>query len=85
MHRNKETLLFCSVFIEMIGSSIDNLKKLETEVSVELTKIRVNVDRLFLNQKEGFLSVNLVGKNSFRGQFERVLKFIPLIVFGKNG
>lgn len=90
MHRNKESLLFCSVFIEMIGNNLENLKKLESNVSAELTKIRINADRLFLNQKEGFLSVNLVGKNSFKGQFERVLpaksvaNLYPLSYSGKT-
>ena len=73
IRRNRECLLHCSVFIELKAKSLDELKDLQNEVAMELTRSKISVDRLTLRQKEGFLSVLPVGSNQFGTQFERVL------------
>ena len=73
MRRTKEPLLHCAVFIELSANSLDKLSELQTEVSMELTREKISVDRLILRQKEGFLSISPCGYNAFEKQFERVL------------
>ena len=73
LRKNKEVLLHCSVFIELKAKSMDNLKELQSEIAMELTRSKISVDRLTLRQKEGFLSVLPVGFNQFGSQYERVL------------
>ena len=73
MRQSRESLLHCSVFLELKAKSLDALKDLQDEVQMELSRSRLTVDRLTLRQKEGFLSVLPVGANQFGTQFERVL------------
>lgn len=73
MHRNREPLLHCAVFLELTASSYDALKLLQTDVLTELVRSKLNVDRLLLRQREGFVSVMPSGWNHFGEQFERVL------------
>jgi len=73
MQRNREPLLHCAVFIELAASDLDSLKLLQTDVLTELTRSKLNVDKLLLRQQEGFLSSNPAGHNSFGPRFERVL------------
>lgn len=73
MHRNKEPLLHCAVYIELTAHDIDALKLLQTDVLTELVRSKLNVDRLMLRQREGFLAVGPAGRNVFGSQFERVL------------
>lgn len=73
LRKNREPLLHCSVFIEMKARNIDALRELQGEISMELTRSKLSVDRLTLRQKEGFLSVLPVGANQFGAQYERVL------------
>jgi hypothetical protein len=73
MHRNREPLLHCAVFIELTAPDYDALKLLQTEVLTELVRSKLNVDRLTLRQREGFLAVVPSGRNLFGAQFERVL------------
>ena len=73
MHRNREPLLHCAVFIELTANNLDDLKLLQTDVLTELVRSKLNVDRLILRQREGFLSVGPAGWNVFGSQFERVL------------
>jgi type IV secretory pathway VirB4 component len=73
MHRNREPLLHAAVFLEMTARDLESLKMLQAEVESELNHSRLNFDRLLLRQKQGFLSVNPVGKNQFKEQYERVL------------
>ncbi len=90
MHRNREPLLHCAVFIELIADSMDALKLLQTDVLTELVRSKLNVDRLHLKQQEGFLSVMPAGKNQLGTQFERVLpassvaNLFPLNYSGKT-
>ncbi len=73
IRRNRECLLHCSVFIELKAKNLDELKELQSEVMMELTRSKISVDRLTLRQREGFLSVMPVGFNMFGTQYERVL------------
>ena len=73
LRKNREPLLHCSVFIELISKSMDALRELQSEIAMELTRSKILVDRLTLRQKEGFLSVLPVGANQFGAQYERVL------------
>ena len=73
LRKNREPLLHCSVFIELKAKNMEALKELQSEISMELTRSKISVDRLTLRQKEGFLSVLPVGANQFGAQFERVL------------
>lgn len=73
LRKNKEPLLHCCVFIELKAKSKEKLKELQTEISMELTRSKISIDRLTLRQKEGFLSVLPVGSNQFGSQYERVL------------
>ena len=73
MHRNREPLLHCAVYLELTAQSYDQLKLLQTEVLTELVRSKLNVDRLMLRQQQGFVSVMPSGHNAFGSQFERVL------------
>ena len=73
IHRNREPLLHCAVYIELTASSYDALKSLQTDVQTELVRSKLNVDKLLLRQRQGFISVNPAGYNAFGTQFERVL------------
>ena len=73
LHRNKEPLLHCAVYIEMIAGDMQELQILQTNVEVELMRSKLNVDRLKLRQQEGFCAVSPVGFNAFGTEYERVL------------
>lgn len=73
LRKNKEPLLHCSVFIELKAKSKQALKELQQDISMELTRSKISVDRLTLRQKEGFLSVSPIGSNQFGALYERVL------------
>lgn len=73
MHRNREPLLHCAVFLELTAPDYDALKLLQTDVLTELVRSKLNVDRLMLRQQEGFVSVMPAGRNAFGAQFERGL------------
>ena len=73
MHRNREPLLHCAVFLELTAPDYDALKLLQTDVLTELVRSKLNVDRLMLRQQEGFVSVMPAGRNTFGALFERVL------------
>ena len=73
MHRNREPLLHCAVYVELIAHDYDALKLLQTDILTELVRSKLNVDRLLLRQQQGFLCVGPSGYNAFGSQFERVL------------
>ena len=73
MHRNREPLLHCAVYIELIANDYDGLKSLQTDVLTELVRSKLNVDKLLLRQQQGFLCVEPSGRNVFGNQYERVL------------
>ena len=73
MHKTKESLMHCAVFIEMIAKSLKDLQDLQQKVIFFCTRAKIVYDRLWLRQKEGFQTVMLTGSNVFRSQFERSL------------
>ena len=73
MHRNREPLLHCSVFVELSAVTLERLKELQADVMAELTRSKLSIDRLLLRQREGFHSAQPCGGNAFGEQFERVL------------
>jgi len=73
LRKDKEPLLHCAVFMELVASSYEKLKELQSDVQMELTRNRITVDRLILRQKEGFTSCMPSGYNVFGSEFERVL------------
>ena len=73
LRKNRELLLHCAVFLELKAKSMDALRELQSDISMELIRSKMSVDRLTLRQKEGFLSVLPVGSNQFGTQYERVL------------
>ena len=73
MRKNNECLLHCAVFIELNADSLDDLKDLQSDISMELSRSKIGIDKLTLRQKEGFQSVMPIGFNQFGAQYERVL------------
>lgn len=73
MHRSREPLIHCAVYLELMATDYEALKLLQTETLTELVRSKLNVDRLILRQKEGFHAVMPSGKDTFKEQFERVL------------
>ena len=73
MHRNKESLMHCAVYMELIASDQTEFEILQNQVTVELTRAKLNVDKLKLRQQQGFCCVSPCGYNSFGTEYERVL------------
>ena len=73
MRKNSEPLIHCAVFIELSARDPDSLRALRDEVTSELIRSKLGADRLLLRQREGFLSSNPAGRNTFGSKFERVL------------
>lgn len=73
LRKNREPLLHCAVFIELKANSLDALKELQSDINMELSRSKIEIEKLTLRQKEGFLSVVPMGSNQFGEQFERVL------------
>lgn len=73
MHRSREPLVHCAVYLELMAADYEALKLLQTETLTELVRSKLNVDRLILRQKEGFHAVMPSGRDMFKEQFERVL------------
>ena len=79
MHRTREPLVHCAVFLEMIAFDYEELKIIQTDVFTELIRSKmVWLHKLLLRQKQGFLSLNPSGSNQFKEEFERVLPALPL-------
>lgn len=73
MHRDREPLVHCAVFIEISAPMLEKLKEMQADVEAELTRSKLSSDKLFLRQKEGFTCTQPCGRNVFAEQFERVL------------
>ena len=90
MHRNREPLVHCAVFIELSARDSDSLRTLRDDVTAELTRSKLNADRVLLRQREGFLASNPTGSNVFGSLYERVLpassvaNLFPFNYSGKN-
>ena len=61
------------VFIELSARDSEGLRMLRDEVMSELVRSKLSADRLLLRQKDGFLSSNPAGRNTFGSKYERVL------------
>ena len=72
----------------MAANSLEALEELQLDVQTELIRGRMNLDKLLLQQKEGFLSAMPVGEHILEERFERVLpassvaNFYPFIIRG---
>ena len=90
MHRNREPLVHCAVFIELCARDMDGLRALRDDVTAELTRSKLNADRCLLRQREGYLASNPAGSNVFGSLYERVLpassvaNLFPFNYSGKN-
>ena len=90
MHRNREPLVHCAVFIDLTAKNLDSLNALRDEVTTELTRSKLSADRILLRQREGFLASNPAGFNVFGSLYERVLpassvaNLFPFNYSGKN-
>ena len=73
LRKNREPLLHCAVFIELKAGSLDALRELQSDINMELSRSKIEIEKLTLRQKEAFLSVVPMGSNQFGEQFERVL------------
>ena len=73
MHRSREPLIHCAVFIDISAPDLSKLSILKDFVIAELARSKLTPDPLLLRQREGFQSANPTGFNAFGGQFERVL------------
>ncbi len=73
LHRQKEPLVHCAVFIELIADSEEKLKDLQSEMMIECSRAKLNVDKLLLRQQQGYKAIIPSGQDLFKGQFERVL------------
>ena len=73
MGRQKEPLLHTAVFIELKAGSLEKLRELQADIQMELTRSKISVDRLLIQQEKGFISVHPSGLNAFSTEFERIL------------
>lgn len=62
---NQNLIFLTSIFIEFYAATEKELNSLENKISSKLTGKGITYDVLRLNQKEGFLSVNPLGKDHF--------------------
>ena len=73
MRRSREPLIHCAVYLELAAPDQKTFQQLQDEVLAELIRSKLGADRLLLQQREGFLSVNPAGNNCFGSRYERVL------------
>ena len=73
LRKNREPLLHTAVFLELKAPDPECLRELQSDVMMELTRAKINVDKLTLRQLDGFLSVTPFGANRFGSLYERVL------------
>ncbi len=73
MHRSREPLIHCAVFIDISAPDMAKLSTLKDFVTAELARCKLTPDPLLLRQREGFQAANPAGFNAFGSQFERVL------------
>ena len=65
MRKERERILYCSVFLEIKGSTKVELETRKADVRAALMADRILADELTLRQKEGMQTVNPLGKNHF--------------------
>ena len=69
----REALLYCTVFLELITKSMEDLQSLKSTVVSMLSRSKLQADPLFLCQLKGFQSANPAGRNVLGAYVERVL------------
>ena len=83
-HRNREPLDHSAVYLDLVAKDLESLRALRDEVTSELVRAKIAVDRLLLKQREGFLSSNPAGRNVLGTQFERVLPASSVATLSPN-
>ena len=73
MRKERERILYCSVFLEIKGSSRAELESRKADVRAALMADRILADELTLRQKEGMQTVNPLGNNHFEIDYCRPL------------
>ena len=73
MRKNREPLVHCAVYIDLAARDSESLRRLREEVTAELVRSKLGAAQLLLRQQDGYLSSNPMGRNTFKGQYERVL------------
>ena len=73
IREKKIPLMHCRGLVEMHSDNMEDLEALKSKVKAELSYSKISADRLFLQQKDGFLSVMPGGVNQFGDKFDRVL------------
>lgn len=71
--KSRDSLLYCTVYLELRAKSLEALRALQNDVDIELLHSKMSVDKLLLRQREGCLSVMPFGYNVLAQQYERVL------------
>lgn len=52
LRKNREPLLHCAVYIELSANSLDKLRELQSDVSMEMTRQKLSVDRLVVHKND---------------------------------
>ena len=52
LRKNREILLHCAVYMELSAGTLEKLRELQADVSMEMTREKLSVDRLTLRQKK---------------------------------
>ncbi len=73
LHREKEILVHCAVYIEISAPTLEKLKTMQLEVEAELTRSKIATDKLLLRQQDGFQCVQPCGRNVLGEEFERAI------------
>ncbi|MDO4317908.1 MAG: DUF87 domain-containing protein [Lachnospiraceae bacterium] len=73
MRKDKELLIYCSVFIECRANTKQELTNLQMNVRAELMAYKLSVDELHLQQREGMLACHPLGSNVFGKNYCRPL------------
>ena len=71
--RSRDSLLYCTVYLELRAKSLEALRSLQNDVDIELLHSKMSVDKLLLRQREGCQSVMPFGYNVLEQQYARVL------------
>lgn len=89
-HKEKEVFIETAVYIEMSAETIDKLNELKSEVSALLFQNSIVVDKLIMQQRDGFVASIPIGYNIFKEEFERIMpssssaNLFPLAYSGKT-
>ena len=65
MRKERERILYCSVFLEIKASTRVELENVKADVRAALMADKIMADELTLQQKEGMQTVNPLGRNRF--------------------